>query len=158
MECEHLQAARLHEIVDRDPAGAPNRDFPIPKDFLKKHIHLVTVIQLAILEAALERKAVDFDIREALDGLVRTYKTRGSGLYYESRPANTIAAAIYDAVQNRVEEVRKMETERAMHKLHDTDFLLPRSFSCSTSSTRSTTAARAAAGSSRTSSRLWRNF
>jgi hypothetical protein len=123
LDCEYLQLAHVHENLSKDPAGIPNRDFPIPRDFLEKNAQLVTVIQHAILRVALERNAVDFDIREALDGLVRTYQTLGSGLFYESRPANSIAAAIFDGVQQRIEEIRKLETERGMHKLRDGEFL-----------------------------------
>jgi hypothetical protein len=123
LDCEYLQLAHLHEDLSKDVAGMPNRDFPIPEDFVKKNIQLVTVIQHAILKPALERNAVDYDIRDALDGLVRTYQTLGSGLYYESRPTNSIAAAIFDGVQQRVEEIRKLETERGLHKVHDGQLL-----------------------------------
>jgi hypothetical protein len=123
LDCEYLQTAHLYEDLSKDPAGMPNRDFPVPEDFVKKNAHLITVIQHAILKPALERNAVDFDIREALDGLVRTYQTLGSGLYYESRPSNSIAAAIFDGVQQRIEEIRKLETERGLHKLRDSEFL-----------------------------------
>ena len=123
LDCEYLQMSRLHENLDKDAAGMPNRGFPIPEDFLTKNVQLIEVMQHAILNVALERNGVDFDIRDALDGLVRTYKTLGSGLYYESRPSNPIAAAIFDGVQQRVTEIRNLETERRMHKLHDSQFL-----------------------------------
>ena len=40
---------------------------------------------------------VDRDVLEALDGLIRTYRTLQSGVYYESRPNNPLAGSIYDA-------------------------------------------------------------
>jgi hypothetical protein len=123
LDCEYLQLAHEHEDLTKDAAGMPNRDFPIPKDFVHKNVELITAIELAILEAALERNAVDFDIREALEGLVRTYQTLGSGLYYESRPSNMIAAAIFDSVQHRVAEIRKLESEQGLHKLQDSQIL-----------------------------------
>ena len=122
-DCEYLQLAHQHEVQEKDPAGMPNRDFPVPQGFLNKNVKTVMVLQHAILRAALERGAIDFDIREALGDLVRTYQTLGSGLYYVTRPANPIAAAIFDGVQQRVEEMRKLESERRMHKLLDSQLL-----------------------------------
>jgi hypothetical protein len=123
LDCEYLQLAHEHEDLTKDPAGMPNRDFAIPKDFVHKNVELITAIELAILEAALERNAVDFDVREALEGLVRTYQTLGSGLYYESRPSNLMAAAIFDGVQQRVTEIRKLESEQGLHKLQNSQIL-----------------------------------
>ncbi len=123
LDCEYLRLAHERKNPEVDAANMPNRDFPIPESFLKKNAHLLTVMQGAILQASLARNAIDFDIREALEGLVRTYKTLGSGLYYESRPSNPIAAAIFDGVQQRVSEIRELETERGLHKLHDSDLL-----------------------------------
>jgi hypothetical protein len=123
MECEYLQLARQHEKIQKDPLGMPNREFPISGEFVKKNAHLFTVMQHAILVPALERNAVDSDAREALEALVQTYRTLGSGLYYQSVPSNPIAAAIFTGAQQRVAELRKIETDRGMHKLHDSQLL-----------------------------------
>jgi len=88
-------------------------------DFLRKNMDLIIAVQHAVLTAAVRRNASDSDAKEALTGLVRTYQTLESGLYYESRPANPIAGAIFDAVQEHVAEVRKLEDERGMHKTTD---------------------------------------
>ncbi len=50
---------------------------------------------------------IDYDVRQALDSLIRTYKTLQSGLVYETRPENPIAAAIYDTMQRVIAEGRK---------------------------------------------------
>ena len=123
LDCEYLQLAHKRENLRKDPAGVPHRDFPIPENFLKKNFQLITLVQYEILRVALESNAIDFDIREALVGLVRTYQTLGSGLYYESRPSNPIAAAIFDRVQQRVAEMRKVENEQRLHKLLDSQLL-----------------------------------
>jgi len=123
LDCEYLRLAHQHENPVKDPAGMPNRDFPIPEDFFTKNMQLITVVEHAILRAALARNAIDSDIREALEGLIRTYRTLGSGLYYESRPSNPLAAAVYDGVQQRVAELRKLENERGLHKVLDSQFL-----------------------------------
>jgi hypothetical protein len=121
LECEYLQNAHEHESREKkDPAGMPNPRFRISEDFLQKNVELIMTLQHAILVAALQRNAIDNDVKEALDGLARTYKTLDSGLYYESPPANPLAAAIFDGVQERVSEIRKAENERGVHKILDT--------------------------------------
>ena len=50
-------------------------------------------------------------MREALDALIRTYRTLQSGVYYETRPQNPLAGAVYAAMQNAVAELRRMEQE-----------------------------------------------
>jgi hypothetical protein len=124
LDCEYLQLAHQHESLAKDPEGMPYTDVSIPEGFIDKNYKLLLLFQIPILQAAIENKAFDSDVREALASLIQTYKTLGSGLYYESRPANPIAAAIVDGVQGRVAEIRKVEDERGLHKLQDNHILL----------------------------------
>ncbi len=55
------------------------------------------------------RRVVDRDVLEALDALIRTYRTLQSGVYYESRPNNPLAAAIFDALRKGLDEYRSSE-------------------------------------------------
>jgi hypothetical protein len=120
LDCEYLQIAHRKEALEKkDPAGVPNADVRIERDFLRKNAELITSLQHALLLSAFENDAIDSDIKEALDGLFKTYKTLDSGLFYESRPANPIAAAIFAALQNRVTGIRQAEGERGMHKITD---------------------------------------
>jgi hypothetical protein len=124
LDCEYLQQAHLNEARNaKDPAGVPNREFRLSRDFLEKNVDLVIALQYALLIGAFDNKAIDNDVKEALEGLVQTYKTLGSGIVYESRPANPIAGLIYDSIQNRIAELRKAEDERAVHKLQDNHIL-----------------------------------
>jgi hypothetical protein len=119
-DCEYLLVAREHEARQKkDPANFPNPEFRITNQFLQKNYLLVTSLQEAILASALRVQGVDNDVKEALEGLARTYKTLDSGLYYESRPTNPLAAAVFDAIQQRVAELRKEEGERGIHKILD---------------------------------------
>lgn len=83
------------------------------------------MISIALLEAALTTPgAVDSDVKEALDALVRTYRTLQSGLYYDSRPTNPVAGAIYARVQESLEDIRKREREASgMQTIRDSDIL-----------------------------------
>ena len=67
---------------------------------------------------------VDRDVQEALDGLIRTFRTLESGVYYESRPNNALAGSIYATVQDALGEYRKREQqELGMTKTRDADVL-----------------------------------
>lgn len=83
------------------------------------------MISIALLEAALTTPgAVDSDVKEALDALVRTYRTLQSGLYYDSRPTNPVAGAIYARVQESLDDIRKRERAASgMQTIRDADIL-----------------------------------
>ncbi len=115
------QIAHQHESREKkNPANVPNPEFRVSQDFLRKNVELILAMQHALLVSALAGNAVDNDVKEALDGLIRTYKTLDSGLYYESRPANPMAAAVFSGLQQRVAELRQAENERGVHKILDT--------------------------------------
>jgi hypothetical protein len=126
LDCEYLQEARLHEKpVPLDETQLPNRDISVSERFLQEHEPLLAFLGMAVARAALETPgAVDFDVREALDGLVRTYRTLQSGVYYESQPANPLAANIYRMVQQAIAGYRQRETsELGISRTRDADLL-----------------------------------
>jgi hypothetical protein len=114
LECEYLREAHRHEdLPELDPATLPNQDIRVTEEFLEKNEALVLLLASAVVSGAMQTTAAvtDFDIREALESLIRTYKALESGLYYEALPPNPYAAAIYQAVQARVADLRKRESE-----------------------------------------------
>lgn len=108
-ECEYLQEARLHDKAPAlDPKTMPNQDIRVPEEFLRDHEELLVFTGLAIFESAISTSgAVDADAREAIEALIRTYKTLQSGLYYDTRPENPIARAIYDGIQEQLNSAQK---------------------------------------------------
>ncbi|HVO99508.1 MAG TPA: hypothetical protein VMT15_15665 [Bryobacteraceae bacterium] len=125
LDCEFLREARMHErplpLSGRD---IPNLDIQMKEDFLREHEREVMTLSLVLARAIDREKAVDLDAREALDSLVRTYRTLQSGLIYETRPQNPYAAAIQDRLMKGVEDLRKeMAEEAGMQVLRDTDVL-----------------------------------
>ena len=99
LDCEFLQEARKH---DKPPVigEIPNRDIEVPEKLLRENEHLLSFLSATILRTALETAGVvDYDVRDALESLIRTYRTLNSGVYYESRPANPLALRIYAVVQ-----------------------------------------------------------
>jgi hypothetical protein len=125
LDCEFLIAARQHEqLVPMTPEDVPNKDIRVSEDFVREHEPLVMWLTMALARAMEKERAVDFDAREALGAIIRTYRTRESGLIYETRPQNPYAAAIQTALQESIEELRKRLTEQTgMQTLRDTEIL-----------------------------------
>jgi hypothetical protein len=126
LDCPYLREARSHEKpVPVDPKQIPNRDIEVGEPFLNRNEVLLAALMQAVVEAGLGTPgAVDADVREALDSLVRTYRTRESGLYYETRPANLIAVAVMERIQKSVEDFRQaLAKQSGMETLRDADLL-----------------------------------
>ncbi|MGA2593800.1 MAG: hypothetical protein ABSH32_28190, partial [Bryobacteraceae bacterium] len=126
LECEYLQEARKHERPgDVNPDDFPHKDIRITEEFLENHEKLVEAASRGLMAAAFDTPgAVDRDVRETLDALIRTYLTLQSGVYYETRPVNALANQIFGSWQAAMEEYRKSETERlGMSKTRDADVL-----------------------------------
>jgi len=113
LECEYLHEAHLHEKPPKlDPTTMPNMDVRVNDSFLEENEPILILVGNAVLEGALKTPGItDFDIREALEALIQTYRALQSGLYYEAMPQNPYAAAIHESVQDRVADLRKRETE-----------------------------------------------
>jgi hypothetical protein len=103
----------------------PNPDIQLSHKFLHDNELLLIFIGRSIAKAALETSgAVDFDVREALDGLIRTYRTLQSGVYYESIPSNRVAATIFRLVQDAIALFRQEEPKRlGLSKTRDADVM-----------------------------------
>ena len=125
LDCEYLREARQFERPAVLSEGdIPNQDIRVSEQFIREHEHQVTWLTIALTRAMEKEKAVDLDAREALDALVRTYRTLKSGLIYETRPQNLYAAAIQQALQQAIEDLGKqMAEESGMQTLRDSDVL-----------------------------------
>lgn len=125
-DCEHLREARRHERVpELGEQDIPNRDIEVTESFLEANDGLVALSSRLLLEASLDVPgAVDGDVREALETLVRTYRTLNSGLYYESRPSNPLAAAIHQGFQARMAQARQeLDREAGVSRIRDNELL-----------------------------------
>lgn len=126
LDCPFLREARAREkLPDVDPRQFPNQDIRVSEEFLRSNEALLIWIAGGLAKTALETQApaVDEDVKDALDSLVQTYRTLQSGLYYESRPTNMIALEIYDAIQERVEELRTRLAEGGGGAIRDATVL-----------------------------------
>jgi hypothetical protein len=124
LDCEYLRESRIHDrpLV---PENLPNLDIPVTEELLKANENLLGVLSAAIFHDAIGSPGtVDEDVREALDGLIRTYRTLQSGVYYDSCPANPLAAGIFNSVQDALARFRRAERERlGTRKTRDSDCL-----------------------------------
>jgi hypothetical protein len=126
LDCEYLRDARRHEkLVPLDTASIPNQDIRISEAFLQDNEELLLSLGGRLGAVAMETPGVsDSDVRDALEALVRTYRTLQSGVYYETRPDNAVAKTLFDAVQSAVAEFRAQEQEsRGIPKTRDADVL-----------------------------------
>jgi len=108
-DCMYLREARAREKPNElDPATVPNADIRLPERYLEDHPEAGDTVFNALATAIFSMPGVtDYDVRDALDALVRTYRTLQSGLVYETRPTNLIAANLYARVQERLKELRE---------------------------------------------------
>src|ERR1051326_5375096 len=96
-DCVYLREARAREKpieLDASAASIPFYDIRVPAGFLREHAAIAQLVAEAVAKAVFATPgAIDYDLREALEALIRTYKTLQSGLVYESRPNNQIGRA-----------------------------------------------------------------
>jgi hypothetical protein len=125
LDCQYLQEARLHEKTgDISPELMPNQDVRVTEEFLREHEALLMFLGAKLFESAITAAgAVDSDVRDALDSLIRTYRTLQSGLYYETRPSNLIAAAVHQNLQQAIDTLRKELTEKGAGAIRDVEIL-----------------------------------
>lgn len=126
LDCEYLLDARRHDKpLPLDVANLPHKEIQVTERFLADNEELLVFLGGVLGTAALETPGVaDFDMRAALDGLIRTHLTLQSGVYYETRPENALANRIYSAVQEGLAEFRQREQERTgLPKTRDADVL-----------------------------------
>jgi len=112
-DCPFLQEARKHEhSAPLNADELPNKDIRVTEEFLEEHEPLMVWAMSSLLAAALDTPgAVDSDVRDAIEALIRTQRTLQSGVYYETRPENALANHIFDKMQEGLAEFRKEERE-----------------------------------------------
>ena len=103
-----LGQAHQHEDT---PPESPQDQLPDHEvkvdDFLRQYEWVLVVTGSAIVDAYNENPAsTDYDAREALAALSKSWQTLESGLIYDARPTNPYAAAMYDAVKDRIAEIQ----------------------------------------------------
>jgi hypothetical protein len=120
LDCVYLREARLHESKSRHdkedhaaPALMPHPDVPLTEGFLDQHNDLLMFCGVSLVQAALETPgAVDGGVVDALEALIRTQRTMESGLVYQTRAGDRVAAAIQTRVEKSLEDYQRLRHQR----------------------------------------------
>ena len=126
LDCEYLQEARQHDKpVALGWTKLPHEDIRVDEKFLRDHDELVVFLAESLSAAALAAStAADNDVRDALDALIRTYRTLEAGVYYETVPENALASRVFRVVQDDIARFRMEERQgRAIASIRDADIL-----------------------------------
>lgn len=125
LDCVYLHEAHSREKLEGIPADKlPSPDIRITEQFIEQHMPLVDALGAILRDAALaEDGAVDTDMQEALDAVTRTWRTLESGLYYETRPDNPIAAHLQTRVQDAIASLRKELASKGVPSIPDATLL-----------------------------------
>ncbi len=115
--CTYLTAAHRYEDEHRKPAAAEELPFP-DVEFSPDLIHdlrpVVSGLGYSILKFATGQPSlVDADAIAALSALADTYRTLGSGLYYEKLPEPVLPHALYSELVKFIQEFKQQDAERA---------------------------------------------
>jgi hypothetical protein len=113
LDCPYLRDAHAHEKPPEvDGSRLPNRDIPISEKFLETNQVLLAFFAVTVFEAArLNTAATDWDVREALEALIGTFRALESRLHYEPRPDNVYAAGIVAHIQAKLADIKRREME-----------------------------------------------
>ena len=110
-DCGYLLAAHRYELkldIPLPDSEVPFPDVAFPADLIHANRQIVSGLAFAILKCAAElHSAVDTDALAALQALAETYRTLGSGIYYEKAPAGGPPLAIYKALAEYLEDLKK---------------------------------------------------
>ncbi|MFL6352970.1 MAG: hypothetical protein ACJ74Z_14125 [Bryobacteraceae bacterium] len=114
LECEYLnEAHRREKPVSLPNAQLANSDITVSEEFIRSHEEFLLFCIYSLVQAALRTQgAVDSDVIDCLEALIQTHRTLESGLYYETRAQNRIAADIQRSFEASLAEYQKLRTER----------------------------------------------
>ena len=114
LECEYLREAHRREKPIHVPQGQlSNPDIAVSEEFIRSHEEFLLFCIFSLVQAAVQtRGAVDSDVIDALEALIQTHRTLESGLYYETRPQNTLAASVQRAFEASLADYQRLRTER----------------------------------------------
>src|ERR1700690_1292214 len=115
--CSYLIASRRWEREHRKPisvADVPYPDLSISMDLIHEQQPLISGLGYTVLKAATEFPSMDDSSAvEAPTALAETYRTLGTGLYYERPPDGPAARAVYAHLTQFIAELRQAEQKQS---------------------------------------------
>jgi hypothetical protein len=114
LECEYLQEGHRRE----KPVAVSEKELAYPEiriteEFVREHEELLLFCVYSLVQAALRTPgAIDADVMSALEALIQTHRTLESGLVYQTRAENAIAAAVQAGFTASLANYQKLREER----------------------------------------------
>jgi len=125
-DCPHLMAAHRWEAEHRKPLAAeqyPYRDVSVREDFVYERWAVITGLAATLLDFQIQHRDLnDGAVCSAIEALGETFRTLGTGIYYERPPDAPLARALYGRIAEFLQEFRKSESGRpGIPSLKDAD-------------------------------------
>jgi hypothetical protein len=114
-DCSYLVAAHRYEDEHQRelPADTPLLDVKVPQDVIYTHQNVLSGIAFTAAKfTAAHSATTDSDVLAAFQSLAETYKTLGSGIYYEKPPDASLPRELYAALAQFLNESKQQPTER----------------------------------------------
>lgn len=114
--CPYLVSAHRYENEHERsiPADTPFLDTKLSQEIIYSNQVFLSGISFAIAKfCAAQSSASDPDILAALQALAETYKTLGSGIYYEKPPDAPLSRELYNALSAFLNEAKQPQAGRA---------------------------------------------
>ena len=114
-DCAYLLAAHKYEEEHARPVPPtpPLLDATLPADVIYAHQPVIAGIAYAIAKfCSAHAEAADPDVLAALVALAETYRTLGTGIYYEKPPDAATPRALYEELASFLTNVMQRQAER----------------------------------------------
>jgi len=115
-DCAHLLTAHRYEAEHRKAIPAeefPYRDIQVRPDFVYEHWDVIGGLAAVLLRFQVQNKELgDQAAVSAIEALAETYRTLGTGIYYERPPDMSLARALYGQMAQFLGEFRKEQIAR----------------------------------------------
>jgi hypothetical protein len=114
LECIYLQEAhRREKPIPVSEKQLSNVDVQVSEDFLRDHEELMLFCIYSLVQAAVRTPgALDADLLAALEASIQTHRTLESGLVYETRPENAVAAGVQRSFDASLADYQKERAQR----------------------------------------------
>lgn len=124
VDCSYLVAAHRYEDQQQRslPADTPFLEDRIPGGVIQEHQQLMAALAFTMAKfCAAQTSAADPDVLAALQALAETYKTLGSGIYYERPPAIPVQKELHAALTAFLNEAKQQASTAGFSALKDGD-------------------------------------
>jgi hypothetical protein len=124
-DCAYLRAAHRYEL--EHPKASPPEQMPFPDVEFPVHLveersDLIAGLAYTILKFAEEHKALnDADVFTTSGALAETYRTLGTGIYFERAPDAALPHLLYGELSRFLKEYQQQSAQTELGRLKDTE-------------------------------------